>query len=305
MANLIKLRIAEVIIQFKSRIPVKPLTTENGWRFMPFIYEGKKKPDIELEVIIQSSLPPSLKMENRLFLSQHPSDNSRCWAMFKSKNNYLIKSYLKGKRQHIILNPSFNKGRAYLYTRKTRIESWPLDIIIYDALQIILSNYLIRHQGFFLHSVAIKDVDNKGLIFIGKSGAGKTTLARIWHNYSKAKVLNDDRIIIRKIKKDFYLYGTPWHGDFNDYLHSLPDRADLNKLFFIFHSKKNIAQDLREKELYAYIYPNIFFTFWDRSGLIRAIDLSKGLARHVPACRLGFKDNKDIIGFIRKNTGID
>lgn len=302
MAHEIKLKIAEVVIGFKSYIPVRPLTTGGDFRLAPFIYRGNRKPDIELEVIISNSNPAKLKREKRLFFTLHPEDQERSWSIYKAGRDFIIRSYLKGKRQDAILNRSFSKGIVYIFTRKTRVKSWPLEIIIYDILQIILINYLVKHKGFFLHSMAVKDTDNSGLIFIGKSGSGKTTMARIWDKYSKAKVLNDDRVIVRNFNGRFYIYGTPWHGDFADYLRSLPYRARLDKLFFIVQNKTNLLENLSEKETNAFLYQNIFFTFWDKTGLRQALDLGKELSRSVPAYRLGFKDEKCIIGFVRNDA---
>lgn len=301
MKNTIKLKIADVVIRFKSDIPIRSLSDAAFNRFGCFIYRGTKKPDIDLEVrIIKGSLP-KLERKKRLFLTRHPMVDENCWAIFKDNQGYALMSYLKEKRQRIILNRAFNKGVAYLYTKKKDIKDWPVGVIIYDALQIILQKYLINHKGFLLHSMGVKDVNSKGLVFIGKSGKGKTTMAKLWHRYSNAKVLNDDRTVVRAINGSFYLYGTPWHGDFSDYLKTLANRAKLKKLLFISHSKTNRLQDIKNGGIYGPLFQNIFFTFWDEAGLKKAIDLSKELARKVPACHLGFKDTKAVIDFVREN----
>ncbi len=301
MKNTIKLKISDVVIRFKSDVPIRSFSDATVSRFGCFIYRGAKKPDIDLEVRIIKGGLPKFERKKRLFLSVHPEEGDNCWAMFKGRQGYVLMSYLKEKRQRIILNRSFTKGVAYLYTMKNVVTDWPIGVIIYDALQIILQNYLINHKGFLLHSMGVKDVNNKGLVFIGKSGKGKTTMAKLWHRYSEAKVLNDDRTVVRARNGSFYLYGTPWHGDFTDYLKTLPHRAKLNKLLFISHSKTNRLQDMKNGEVYASLFQNIFFTFWDKAGLKKAIDLSQELAQKVPACFLGFKDTRGVIDFVREN----
>lgn len=301
MRNKAKLRIAGVTIGFKSNFPIRPLTKAGDRRFKPFIYRGRKRPDIDLEVKLIKGNPPGIDVKKRLFFMRHPQDKKICWAIFRSNRGYVLMTYSPGNKQRIAINRAFNNGVAYLYTGKRDVQNWPLSVIIYDALQIILQNYLINHKGFLLHSMGVDDFNNKGLVFIGKSGAGKTTMARLWHKYSGAKVLNDDRTIARAENGTFYLYGTPWHGDFNDYLVSLPQRVELNKLIFISHSRTNRLNEIKNHDVYKYLFQNIFFTFWDKAGLKKAIDLSRDLARRVPACCLGFKDTKGVIDFIRKN----
>lgn len=145
---------------------------------------------------------------------------------------------------------------------------WNIIDIIYDFLQVLLINYLAyRNQGIFTHSAGIKDLDGSGLLFAGKSGAGKSTTARLWHKHSKARVLNDDRIIIRKLNGKFFIYGSPWHGEFSDYLSSEVESACLKKIFFIRHFSKNIAIQVLPKQAFILLYPVLFPAFRDKNCL--------------------------------------
>ena len=56
--------------------------------------------------------------------------------------------------------------------------------------------------------------DGKGFMFIGKSGAGKSTHSRQWIEYIEGtELINDDNPIIRVGDNGgFYVYGSPWSG---------------------------------------------------------------------------------------------
>ncbi len=180
---------------------------------------------------------------------------------------------------------------------------WSASDIIYDFLQVLLINYFAqRKSGIFTHSVGIKDLDGKGLIFTGKSGAGKSTTARIWHKHSKAMVLNDDRIIVRKVKDKFFIYGSPWHGEFSDYLESRIESAPIDKIFFIHHAKENNFKRLSQKDAFNLLYPALFPTFWDKRCLENIASFSLDLVNSVKCYRLGFVNNNRVIGFVR---GVD
>ena len=112
-------------------------------------------------------------------------------------------------------------------------------------------------------------------------------------------VLNDDRIIVRKVKDKFYIYGSPWHGDFSDYLNSRIECALLQKLFFIYHASSNKAKEVFKAQAFAQLYPNVFPTFWDKESLNRIISFSWELVRAVPCFRLGLVKGKSTIKFIR------
>jgi hypothetical protein len=148
--------------------------------------------------------------------------------------------------------------------------------------------------------VGIKDVDGGGLLFAGESGAGKSTTARLWHKHSKAMVLNDDRIIVRKVNGKFFIYGSPWHGEFSDYLTSRIDSAALKRIFFIHHSPKNIAIQISPKPAFNLLYPALFPTFWDKNCLGNIAAFCDDLVKNVPCYSLGFVNNEKVINFIRR-----
>lgn len=307
----IKLKIADIIIEFKSKIPMQPFDRDVIWKFANFIYKGSKRADISLEVRLVKNLP-NLDGSKRLFLTRHPESKQDNWAIFRNSKGYILREYLEAKQQHIILNHNFSKGLAYLRARpveshrdlyrggrKERL-TWKIPDLIYDALQIILISYLSRRDGAFVHSVGIKDKNGEGFMFVGKSGAGKSTTARLWHKNSHAQVLNDDRMIMRKINNLFYIYGTPWHGDFNDYLASRQETVRLGRLFFIFHSKKNQFMSLAGNKIFTNLYPNIFFAFWDKESLEKTLGLCDALTKAIPSYSLGFKNTKQVIRFVRR-----
>ena len=73
--------------------------------------------------------------------------------------------------------------------------------------------YAFDHDTIILHSSALA-VDGEGYIFTAPSGTGKSTHARLWRETfgDKVVMINDDKPVIRKIGKDFFVYGTPWNG---------------------------------------------------------------------------------------------
>lgn len=82
------------------------------------------------------------------------------------------------------------------------------------ALEIILRQITailaVRLGGLLVHGVGVTSKD-KGFLFIGPSGAGKTTIARLSKN---GIVLNDDLIYLAKNQNTWYMHSTPFsHPD--------------------------------------------------------------------------------------------
>jgi len=77
-------------------------------------------------------------------------------------------------------------------------------------LEMIIRNFLLKalkDKGFILHSSANKK-GNKSILFLGDSGAGKSTIMRLLDK--KYPALADDSVIIKKEHKRFFLYQTPF-----------------------------------------------------------------------------------------------
>ena len=93
-------------------------------------------------------------------------------------------------------------------------------IIILDEIDMVkhLDELLYMHllaqgRGVELHACGIVDEDGRGHLFVGHSGAGKSTMARQWRGRAGVRVLSDDRIIVRRRSGRMVMYGTPWHGE--------------------------------------------------------------------------------------------
>ncbi|MDD5097221.1 MAG: hypothetical protein PHU59_01875 [Candidatus Omnitrophica bacterium] len=301
----LKLKIADLIILMHSRFPRKEITKETEGPLLPdrynnFTYTGKQKPQIIIEIKIVDKLPEITKTKP-IFITYHFEDGLENWRLLKKGKKYIYSSPLMNRENVMIVNDKFDRVTGYLLPKKDTGKVWSISDIIYDFLQVLLINYFAqRNQGIFTHAVGIKDTSKQGLLFAGKSGCGKSTTARIWHKHSKAMVLNDDRIIVRKINEKFFIYGSPWHGDFNDYLITRVESAKLAKLFFIHHAPKNIVNRVSTKQAFGLLYPAIFPTFWDKKCLNNIVLFCHDLISSVPCFSLGFVNKKKVIEFVRK-----
>lgn len=307
MKTHVKLRIADAIIFMQSNFSLERLTEQEEeeqiqQRFKNFFYNGNKAADIIINVTVVDKLP-QIKGEN-VFITRNFEDNSENWRLLKKNRTYIYKSPLEGKKQVVLVKQDFSRAKAFLLPKKLKGKVWYATDLIYDFLQVLLINYFSYHnKGIFTHAIGVKDRNGRGLLFAGKSGAGKSTTARIWHKYSKAMVLNDDRVIVRKTGRKFFIYGSPWHGEFSDYLESRIESAPLEEIFFIYHSSKNKTQAISEKAAFTSLYPALFPTFWDKSCLSNIASFCHDLIKSIPSYSFGFVNNRKVIEFVRRSVG--
>ena len=96
------------------------------------------------------------------------------------------------------------------YPGQTASDSYLETLAVYRKIAEQMPNY----DTVLLHGSAVA-VAGKAYIFIGKSGTGKSTHARLWRELLKEKAImvNDDKPLV-KVEEDgsLIVYGTPWNG---------------------------------------------------------------------------------------------
>ena len=77
------------------------------------------------------------------------------------------------------------------YPRTVEPLGYPLD-------ELLIMHRLTQEKAIELHSCGIVRPDGTGNLFVGHSGAGKSTTTRLWTARENVEVLSDDRIIVRR-----------------------------------------------------------------------------------------------------------
>lgn len=85
-------------------------------------------------------------------------------------------------------------------------------LVLTSMLRIAFAQAILRRDGISIHASAVA-ADGKAWLFLGKSGTGKSTHARIWlRNIPGARLLNDDNPSVRLVDGKAVAFGTPWSG---------------------------------------------------------------------------------------------
>ena len=126
-------------------------------------------------------------------------------------------------------------------------------------------------------------------------------MASLWFQ-NHATILNDDRVIVREKDGVFWMYGTPWHGDFRPFsTEGLP----ISKIFFLRHGETNSVTPKKGAEAVSMILARSFPPLWDKRGMDQAMKLCDDLATKTPSFELHFKPDGGIVDFVRRLGGED
>jgi hypothetical protein len=168
---------------------------------------------------------------------------------------------------------------------------YPLE---YPLDELLFTNLLSQRNGVELHGCGVVD-HHEGLLFLGFSGAGKSTVARLWRRHSGATILSDDRIILRVRDGRVMMHGTPWHGD-----EALVAKGPvpLSRLFFL-HQGTERARPCAGSEAVASIFARCFAPFYCADAIARTVATLEQTVALVPCADLWFTPHDAAIDFIR------
>lgn len=173
---------------------------------------------------------------------------------------------------------------------------YPLE---YPLDEILMVNLLAQSRGLDVHACGIGDRDGRGYLFVGQSGAGKTTTARLWDGLPGVRILSDDRIILRVLDGRVWMYGTPWHGEGQ---FASPGRALLEHIYFLGRGPVNEAIPLRPMQAVAQLTAASFPPFHSRSAVDFTLAFLQQVSEQTPAAELRFFPDRRVPDFVRSGN---
>jgi hypothetical protein len=172
---------------------------------------------------------------------------------------------------------------------------YPLE---YPLDEVLISNLLACGRGIEVHACGLSDRDGRGYLFVGQSGAGKSTIASLWARAGAGvRVLSDERIILRWQNGRIWMYGTPWHGCAGL---ARPDSAPLTRTFFLARGTDNELVPQNRAESAARLFACSFPPFYSLDGLAFILEFLEKLTRLVTCDELRFIPDDSAVQFVRE-----
>jgi len=232
---------------------------------------------------------PDVPVEEMIF------DSGSGWRQYCSQARFVlwVRSSQRDPRLVGVFSKDFHSGD--IFVGASEIDPgrfiFPLS---YPLGELYMTNLLGTGFGVIFHSCGVI-YQGFGLLFAGIGGAGKSTTAHLWQHQSGARVINDDRVMIRKTGGQFRMYGTPWHGLGGM---SLAEDAPLKRIFILKHANSNQVLPLSPSQAVSALLARSFSPFWSTQGLNFTLQFLADLCQEVPCAELGFIPDNSAVDFV-------
>lgn len=222
------------------------------------------------------------------------------WAIYRDGNSWIYAGIPPdGKdfplHQYSVFSEDLTSGDIYNSKKDLFLNGNINSLTLFPSDQILIAPLLADRDGCCFHSSGAV-MDDKGLLFVGQSEAGKTTAARMMMPYSE--ILCDERNIVRRHDDGWKLYGTWSHGE----LTTVSSRsAPLHAILFLEKARVNKVRRIDDRRevfrrlLVRVVRPLTTAHWWEKTLLILEL-----MAQEVPCYRMDFDLSGDIVQELKR-----
>jgi len=299
--------------------PLEPFRMQSGF------------PDLRVRVTWKDAL----KLESKLPLF----DSGTTWRAFEVERGlqFDFTSPGLGDQPYKRLRVDRRFGKAVLQMSRESFLNYPREAepLEYPLDELLVMHRLTQEKAVELHGTGIVRGNGEANLFVGHSGAGKSTTTRLWVASEEVEVLSDDRIIVRrdeagpgeihaneaahqkveilrlrersalpngysaqddKSRKKMRMYGTPWHGEA---MFASPNSASLSRIFVLEHGHGNVITRLTPSQAVAELFARSFVPFHRHEYVDSALVFLEELANAVPVYGYAFEPDQRAVEKIR------
>lgn len=225
-------------------------------------------------------------------------DSGALWQLYRDGEGYLFSftSPTAGPVPYKLakFNSNFTDGKILLHEPyfRGRGSVHPLE---YPLDELVITHYLAQHGGVEVHACGLVDPAGRGYLFAGQSGAGKTTLARLWQKRPGIRILSDDRVILRSRGGEIRMHGTPWHGEGKM---ARPENVRLRKIFLLRQGSDNQLIQKKNVSAVSRLLACSFPPFHSRRAMDSVLDFLDRVVTSVPCFELMFTPDERVISIV-------
>jgi hypothetical protein len=166
------------------------------------------------------------------------------------------------------------------------------DILVgYPIDEYLVARILGRRGGVILHASSVV-VDGYSILFLGHSGAGKSTIAELASSCG-AEVLSDDRTIVTIERGVATAWGSPWHGSCSK---SSPACAPIAAVLLLVKAPRNKLRPIDASRGFSEMFVRVYQPTVDVGEMERVVDVLRFVAASVQSGELEFLPNETAFG---------
>jgi hypothetical protein len=199
-------------MQYRLRLSIADLPFEiltdrrSTARFLETYFGAYRTDDAPgVSILVAGSKPFRGRTPSERVVPELEPDSPGVWRIFNNSSERITIGYIDERESWCSLDGCV-RSNPYLLS---------------SAIRLCMQFFLERHGGFFLHG-ACGTVRGKGVLFTGKSTAGKSTAL---YNLRPEAIIAEDAAALRITKGETMVYAVPFRGE-------LPSHAVLTALCF-------------------------------------------------------------------------
>lgn len=244
---------------------------------------GSSDISIQVEWIEKLSPPPG----RQLF------DSGSVWTLYEAQGGFQFDfntpTLGRTPYKRLLVDDQFRRASLLLSDEcfKDRSTAAPME---YPLDEVLIMHRLALEGAIELHGCGmVAEKGKAGYLFVGHSGAGKSTTARLWSAHQDVEILSDDRIILREHSGQMHMYGTPWHGEA---AYASPGNSPLAGIFVLEHGTGNVISRLSRGHAVSELFARSFVPFHRHEYVSSALDVLQRIADTIPCYRFAFEPDE-------------
>jgi hypothetical protein len=280
----VRFQVAGVSLAVRASRPRACLRTPVTHR--PFL--SSRGSDIVLDLC--DDAPPHPPESDLAFDSEGP------WRVFRLDNGWFYQ-FLAEERggwrlaESVVIDQAIRRGRLYpdpVQPRRFAL-TYPVD-------ELLFHHHLALDGHVVLHACGVV-VGRKAALVCGESGAGKSTVARLWARMRGPRgILSDDRIVVRNDAGRFKAFGTPWHGETR---FAVAAGYSLGAVFFLKQARHTEVERLDTLTASGQLFARSFPPVWRRETVTSVLDTCAEIAGGIPCYELRFSPDGSAVDVIQ------
>lgn len=258
--------------------------------FTHFTVDSTQEADITIECRNNDSLPP---FENAEKVFTSANDELKFYEIYRRGDDLIFRVFDQQNQTCIQQTALLDGGlkRWIIWSEET---DGVLEPLVFPMAPILLHYAVLTADAVMMHASGVFDGE-KGRLFSGFSGAGKSTISGIWKQQGNL-LINDDRLIIRKEKGEYFMYNTPmYYPDDNK-------KSPLHAVFLIRHAPENVINRMAGAAAVSSVMAFSIQNNYDTRFVQHHLDFFADMCTQIPVYQLGFVPDEKVVNFVKEKT---